>query len=74
MKKVYFFFIVLFILLIYPVSVRAQGMMGQFSNSTTQNSTDSSTAADEAKGKAIFDKLQKKQTDCKSLTDDDFEY
>jgi len=31
------------------------------------------TSADEAAGKAIWDKLQNKQTDCKSLTEDDYD-
>ncbi len=33
----------------------------------------SETAADEAKGKEVWDKLQSKEVDCKNLTDDDFD-
>lgn len=46
----------------------------QFANSHTKAlASDSSTAADEAAGKAIFDKLQAKTTECKDLSDDDFD-
>ena len=65
------FFIGLFVL---SISVYAQGMMGQNYINNQQNVVVSSnTAQDEAKGKAVWDRLQAKQTDCGSLTDDDFD-
>lgn len=57
--------------IVFPTFSFAQGMMGQFNNPSL--SSQSSTAQDEAEGKAVFDKLQSKQIDCKSLTNDDFD-
>lgn len=55
----------------------AQGMMGQYytntDNSIQPSPTAAATAQDEAKGKAIWEQLQSKQTDCKTLTDDDYD-
>jgi hypothetical protein len=52
----------------------AQGMMGRFNNLTgSPSSEEQSTAQDEAAGKAVYDKLQTKQTTCQNLTDDDFD-
>ena len=48
-------------------------MMGQSYINTQQNVESAATAQDEAEGKAVWDKLQSKQTDCKSLTDDDYD-
>lgn len=70
MKKL--LFLVLFTALtILPSSVFAQGMMNW--QSQTNTAEVASTAADEAKGKAVWDKLQVKQIACKDLKDDDFE-
>ncbi len=61
------------ITVIFTSSVSAQGMMNWFGNSATSSSTVSSTAQEEAEGKAIWDKLQSKQLECKNLTDDNFD-
>jgi hypothetical protein len=57
----------------FPAKVRAQGMMGQFFNSSNTSADVTSTAKDEAEGKVVFDKLQSKQLTCQKLTDDDFD-
>lgn len=44
-------------------------MMG---NAMMGSATDDHTAAEEAEGKALWEKLQTKQTSCADLTDDDF--
>lgn len=60
------FAIVLFTLLIIPSSTTyAQITGGGFA-------TDDHTAQEEADGKALWRKLQNKETDCASLSDDDF--
>ncbi len=81
MKKTLFASIFIFTLAL-QTPVFAQGMMGQLntynmmgSNQNLTGSTQSTdqTAADEAAGKDIWNKLQAKQVDCKSLTDDNYD-
>lgn len=60
-------------LITLTTTVYAQGMMWQNYNTSQQSVGASTTTQDEANGKAIWDKLQAKQTDCKSLTDDDYD-
>lgn len=57
----------------FTSSVLAQGIMNWSGNSATQSSLVSSTAREETEGKAIWDKLQSKQLECKNLTDDNFD-
>ncbi|MEP7167426.1 MAG: hypothetical protein ABI758_05605 [Candidatus Woesebacteria bacterium] len=77
MKKLIFFIGVLFVsfaLLGQGTSVQAQGMMGGVrTNQTESPLPNSTTAQDEADGKAVYDKLQAKQVTCAELTDDDFD-
>ena len=58
-------------------SVSAQGMMGNWGTAQPVTATTAAdtaqTAKDEADGKAIWDKLQAKQTTCDALKDDDFD-
>jgi hypothetical protein len=58
-------------------SASAQGMMGNWGTAqpvTATTTVDTAqTAQDEAAGKAIWDKLQAKQTTCDALKDDDFD-
>lgn len=50
----------------------AQGMMGGF-NTPVSSEEVAQTQKDEAAGKAVWDKLQNKETTCKNLTEDDFD-
>lgn len=61
------------VILIVPNAIFAQGMMGRSSDSITPNSTDLSTSQEEVEGKAIWEKLQTKQIQCKDLKDEDFD-
>ncbi len=69
MKRIIIFAIFIITLVTIPSMVFAQPMMG------TQSavSSDGHTAREEAEGKAIWEKLQAKQLECKNLTDDNFD-
>lgn len=69
MKRIIIFAIFIITLVTIPSMVFAQPMMG------TQSavSSDGHTAREEAEGKAIWEKLQAKQVECKNLTNDNFE-
>lgn len=54
-------------------SVNAQGMMGRFASPSPSDASISSTAKDEADGKAVYELLQSKEKSCKDLTDEDFD-
>lgn len=54
-------------------TVNAQGMMGRLATPSPSNESISSTAKDEADGKAVYDALQSKTKSCKDLSDDDFD-
>ena len=66
---------VLFGSLLVTSTVFAQGMMGWNGNTNQAADTVASdqTAKEEAEGKALWDKLQSKQTTCAALTDDNFD-
>lgn len=54
------------------------GMMGNFNGGmrwggTWQNSPDAASTREEADGKALYEKLQSRQTSCQNLSDSDFE-
>ena len=68
MKRIIIFAIFIITLVTTPSMVFAQPMMG------TQSavSSDGHTAREEAEGKAIWEKLQAKQLECKNLTDDNY--
>lgn len=82
MRKTIYSVGVLLGLLTLTSVVQAQGMMGLqggmmgqnyiYAN-TQQNIESSETAKDEAEGKVIWEKLQNKEIDCKSITDDDYD-
>lgn len=60
--------------LMTALTAYAQIMMGvNYINGQPAAVTSASTAQDEAQGKAIWDKLQAKQADCKNLSEDAFE-
>ena len=72
-KKLYISLLT-FALLLSPLTpVFAQGMMGLNQNYTTSNIDQAATTKDETDGKAIWDKLQAKQTTCQNLSEDDFD-
>src|SRR3989338_11686318 len=73
MKRTLLITITLFILLVTPSIAFAQGMMDNWGSSPSSASSDDHTAREEAEGKEIWEKLQAKQTECKNLTDDNFE-
>lgn len=74
MKQILISLIFFSFVFISPISVHAQGMMGQNGNSAVQNTNqNSSTTEDEVEGKEVFDKLQSKQVTCKDLTEDGFD-
>lgn len=67
MKKIFSTISILGLTLVFSGSVFAQGIM----DSNAINS-DGHTAREEAEGKAVWEKLQAKQTTCADLSDDDF--
>lgn len=73
MKK--FLIITLFLVFIMfaPSKISAQNMMGGWISSSSPVVLDDHTAREEAEGKVIWEKLQKKQLECKNLTDDNYE-
>ncbi len=73
MKRLLLITILLLTLMLMPSVTFAQGMMGNWTGSPSGASSDNQTAQEEAEGKAILDKLQSKQLDCKGLIDDNFE-
>jgi len=73
MKKLLLIIIFLFILTVTPSVVFAQGMMGNWTSSSSSVASDDHTASEEAEGKEIWDKLQAKQLECKNLTDNNYE-
>ena len=68
MKRLVILLLLIVTILITPSMVFAQGMMG------TQSavSSDGHTAREETEGKEIWEKLQAKQLECKSLTDNNY--
>lgn len=48
-------------------------MMGSMNSTTTSAEAQQETAKDEQEGKAIWDKLQRKEVTCTDLKDDDFD-
>lgn len=73
MKKLLLIVILFALFSLFPQASHAQGMMGGFQNPTPTTDITSSTAKDEAAGKAVWDKLQNKQVTCSQLTNDDFD-
>lgn len=71
MKKLFLSLALFTVLTIFPPSIFAQGTINWQSQTNAQEVT--STSLDEAKGKAIWDKLQTKLITCKDLKDGDFE-
>jgi len=68
-----FLFLALFTsLTILPSSVFAQGMMGNWTSSSSSGASDDHTAREEQEGKETWEKLQSKQIECKNLTDEQY--
>ncbi|MCL4338086.1 hypothetical protein M1271_00170 [Patescibacteria group bacterium] len=65
--------VLLGLITLLPGTSLAQGMMDQNQYQKNTASSNSSSNQEEAQGKAIFDKLQAKQTICRNLTDGDFD-
>lgn len=76
MKKLFFVTSFVFILgLVFPTPSFAQGMMGDIwgANNASLQDDDGHTAREEAEGKEIWEKLQKKELACEGLSEDNFE-
>ena len=73
MKKLFLIPILLFVLMLIPPLVYAQGMMGNSTGSPSSVASDDHTAQEEVEGKEVWEKLQAKQLECKNLTDDNYE-
>ena len=72
MKKLLLIIILLFTLTVTPSVVFAQGMMGNWTSSSSSVTPDDHTASEETEGKEIWEKLQAKQLECKNLTDEKY--
>ncbi len=72
MKKI-LLIIITFFLLFSPSVAFAQGMMDWGNNSNASSSAVAATAQDQIKGKQIWEQLQAKKIQCKSLTSDNYE-
>lgn len=70
MKKIFLLSIIfgLAVVVLFPAYISVQA-----AENTGISATDNKTLQEEAEGKAIFEKLQSKQTKCADLSDDDFE-
>lgn len=71
MKKI--LLIITFFLLFSPSVAFAQGMMDWGNNSNASSSAVAATAQDQIRGKQIWEQLQAKKIQCKSLTNDNYE-
>lgn len=71
MKKILFTTVLLLVFVMKPSITFAQGMMGNWTGSSSAISDDH-TASEEAEGKEVWDKLQTKQLECKNLTDEQY--
>lgn len=69
MKKILLFGIIIFLFSFVGVRVGSTQMMGLPADATPANQSNQ----DDGAGKAIWDKLQNKQTSCRNLTDADFD-
>jgi len=72
MKKILLTTILLFILFFVPSSIFAQGMMSNWTSSSSSVTADDHTAREEAEGKEIWEKLQAKEITCAELADENF--
>lgn len=73
MKKIILSLLIVLGLISAPLTF-AQGMMREQSADDAQvNSEMVSATKDEAEGKAVWEKLNSKETDCKSLSEDDYD-
>lgn len=72
MKKILLITLMLFTLLLAPCSAFAQGMMDNWTGSSSSVPSDDHTVQEEAEGKEIWEKLQAKQPECKDLTDEKY--
>ena len=72
MKKLFLSAIILVTLLLTPSTTFAQGMMGNWTSSSSSVTSDDHTTREEAEGKEVWEKLQAKQLECKNLTDENY--
>lgn len=72
MRKILLITVGLFILMLVPSMVFAQGMMGSWNSSSSSAISDDHTAREEQEGKEIWEKLQARQLECKDLTDNQY--
>jgi putative membrane protein len=73
MKKMFLFLALFTNLTILPSFVFAQGMMDNWTSSSSSGASDDHTAREEQEGKETWEKLQSKQIECNNLTDDDYQ-
>ena len=69
MKKLLLITILSLALLLVPSTTFAQGMMGNWTSSSSSVASDDHTAREEAEGKEVWEKLQAKQLACNDLKD-----
>lgn len=72
MKKI-ILLVITFFLLFSPSVAFAQGMMGGSASSAQESQIINDTSHEQSEGKAIWEKLQAKKIQCKSLTSDNYE-
>lgn len=73
MKRLLILFVLFIVVITVPSIVLAQGMMGNWIGSSSGQVADDHTAREEKEGGKIWDALQVKQTECKNLSDDNYE-
>lgn len=73
MKTFFFKFVSIFGLLAFATPALAQGMMGTTYWSTVKSTTDSNVQQEEALGAELWQKMQKQELTCVSVTDKQFE-
>ena len=72
--KIFFIIpILFFILLLTSPAIFAQGMMDNWTSSSSSVISDDHTAQEEVEGKEIWDKLQAKELECKNLSDEQYD-
>lgn len=76
MKQLFILLILIIVIITTPPVVFAQGMPAPSAvegiGTQSAVSSDGHTAREEAEGKAIWEKIQTKQVECKNLTDDNY--
>src|SRR3989344_9287503 len=73
MKKFLLIPILFFLLSLTSPAIFAQGMMDNWTSSSSSAISDDHTAKEEVEGKEIWEKLQAKELECKNLTDEQYD-